>query len=182
MARCEAEAFERRAPRRPKNLDATEWEAPEPLDGSGGAGGVGLVALQTSDPRVPVRPVDEGGRGAAATACAMLRMGNIRDGRWTLSELKYVDRQGIDVPGFTRVAGRHPVQPHQQRRAGGQGRGLRRSTCEAVFASYLVRLELRRAAGLQPLRLRLDQLPLGPPVGAHGAHRLRNQSNINVSS
>jgi type I restriction enzyme S subunit len=179
MARCEAEAFERRAPRRPKNLAATEWEAPEPLDAPQVPAEWSLVALQDVIHRAQYG-LSMKADGEARTGVAMLRMANIRDGRMDPTELKYVDRQGIDVPGFTVRQGDILFNRTNSAELVGKA-AVFDLDLEAVFASYVVRIECDE----QLVSSRYVCGWINSPWGRRWARTVRtdcsNQSNINVS-
>jgi type I restriction enzyme S subunit len=179
MARCEAEAFERRAPRRPKNLAATEWEAPEPLDAPQVPAEWSLVALQDVIHRAQYG-LSMKADGEPRTGVAMLRMANIRDGRMDPTELKYVDRQGIDVPGFTVRQGDILFNRTNSAELVGKA-AVFDLDLEAVFASYVVRIECDE----QLVSSRYVCGWINSPWGRRWARTVRtdcsNQSNINVS-
>jgi type I restriction enzyme S subunit len=179
MARCEAEAFERRAPRRPKNLAATEWEAPEPLDVPQVPAEWSLVALQDVIHRAQYG-LSMKADGEPRTGIAMLRMANIRDGRMDSSELKYVDRQGIDIPGFMVRQGDILFNRTNSAELVGKA-AVFDLDLEAVFASYVVRIECDE----QLVSSRYVCGWINSPWGRRWARTVRtdcsSQSNINVS-
>ncbi len=179
MARCEAEAFDRRAPRRPKNLAATEWEAPEPLEAPQVPAEWSLVALQDVIHRAQYG-LSMKADGEPRTGVAMLRMANIRDGRMDPTELKYVDRQGIDVPGFTVRQGDILFNRTNSAELVGKA-AVFDLDLEAVFASYVVRIECDE----QLVSSRYVCGWINSPWGRRWARTVRtdcsNQSNINVS-
>ena len=179
MARCEAEAFDRRAPRRPKNLAATEWEVPEPLEAPQVPAEWSLVALQDVIHRAQYG-LSMKADGEPRTGVAMLRMANIRDGRMDPTELKYVDRQGIDVPGFTVRQGDILFNRTNSAELVGKA-AVFDLDLEAVFASYVVRIECDE----QLVSSRYVCGWINSPWGRRWARTVRtdcsNQSNINVS-
>jgi type I restriction enzyme S subunit len=179
MARCEAEAFDRRAPRRPKNLAATEWEAPEPLDVPQVPAEWSLVALQDVIHRAQYG-LSMKADGEPRTGVAMLRMANIRDGRMDPSELKYVDRQGIDVRGFMVRQGDILFNRTNSAELVGKA-AVFDLDLEAVFASYVVRIECDD----QLVSSRYVCGWINSPWGRRWARTVRtdsgSQSNINVS-
>jgi type I restriction enzyme S subunit len=179
MARCEAEAFDRRAPRRPKNLAATEWEAPEPLEAPQVPAEWGLVALQDVVHRAQYG-LSIKADGEPKTGVAMLRMINIRDGRMDPTELKYLDREGIDIPAF--LVRRGDILFNRTNSAELVGKAaVFDLDLEAVFASYLVRIECDE----QLVSSRYVCGWINSPWGRRWARTVRtdcsNQSNINVS-
>ncbi|MFL6258531.1 MAG: hypothetical protein ACJ76Y_02360 [Thermoanaerobaculia bacterium] len=178
-ARGEAEAFDRRAPRRPKNLAPTGWEAPEPLEVPEVPEGWSLVALQDVIHRAQYG-LSVKADGDPRTGVVMLRMANIRDGRMDDSDLKYVDRVGIDVRAFTVQPGDILFNRTNSAELVGKA-AVFDLELEAVFASYLVRIQCdehlvfsRYACGW-----------INSPWGRRWARTVRtdcsNQSNINVS-
>ena len=138
MACCEAEAFDRRAPRRPKNLEPTPWEAPEPLEPPELPDGWELVSLQdlTHLQYGLSIKADAGPRDGVA----ILRMGNIQDGRIDASDLKYIPPQGIDVPAYRVRRGDILFNRTNSPELVGKA-GVFDLDLEAVFASYVVRIE-----------------------------------------
>jgi type I restriction enzyme S subunit len=179
MARCEAEAFDRRAPRRPKNLATTEWETPEPLAAPEVPEEWSVVSLQDVIHRAQYG-LSVRADGEPRTGVAMLRMVNIQDGRMDGRELKYVDREGIDVQGFTVRRGDILFNRTNSPVLVGKA-AVFDLDLEAVFASYLVRIECDD-------RLVASAYVCGwinSPWGRHWARTVRtdcsNQSNINVS-
>ncbi|HEY2295912.1 MAG TPA: restriction endonuclease subunit S [Thermoanaerobaculia bacterium] len=177
--RAEAEAFDRRAPRKPKNLAPTEWEAPEPLEVPEVPEGWGLVALQDLIHRAQYG-LSVKADGNPRTGVVMLRMANIKDGRMDDSDLKYVDRVGIDVRSFTVQPGDILFNRTNSAELVGKAAvfDLKR---ESVFASYLVRVRCDEHL--------VDSHYLcgwmSSPWGRRWARTVRtdcsNQSNINVS-
>jgi type I restriction enzyme, S subunit len=178
-ARSEAEAYDRRAPRRPKNLAATALEAPEPLAVPEVPEEWSLVALQDVIERAQYG-LSVKADGDARTGVAMLRMVNIRDGRMDAGELKYVDREGIDVKGFTVQRGDILFNRTNSPVLVGKA-AVFDLDLEAVFASYLVRIQC------DPRLVASSYLCgwINSPWGRRWARTVRtdcsNQSNINVS-
>ena len=176
-----ARPMSRRAPRRRRSTAGRpggrrtsrppSWEAPEPLEVPEVPEGWSLVALQDVIHRAQY------GLSVKADGDRQDRRGDAPhgehpgrpDGRLRPQVRRpRGDRRAV-VHG---AAGGYPFQSHQQRRAGGQGRGVRPRPgggLRLLPGAHPV----RRAPGRQPLRLRLDQLALGEAVGADGAHRLR---------
>jgi type I restriction enzyme S subunit len=179
-ARGEAEAFDRRAPRRPKNLVPTEWEAPEPLEAPEVPEGWSLVALQDVIHRAQYG-LSVKAEGEPRTGIAMLRMANIRDGRMDVSDLKYVDRAGIDVRAFTVQPGDILFNRTNSAELVGKAAVFDVADLKAVFASYLVRI----ACDEHLVSSRYVCGWMSSPWGRRWARTVRtdcsNQSNINVS-
>ncbi|HEX9944504.1 MAG TPA: restriction endonuclease subunit S [Thermoanaerobaculia bacterium] len=179
MACCEAEAFDRRAPRRPKSLASTEWEAPAPLDVPEVPEGWSLAALQDVVHRtqygLSVKAEED-----AKTGIPILRMANIQDGRMDGTDLKYVGREGIDVQAFTVRRGDILFNRTNSAELVGKS-AVFDLDLEAVFASYLVRIECDE--GLVSSRYLCAWL--NSPWGRRWARTVRtdcsNQSNIKVS-
>lgn len=177
--RGEAEAFDRRAPRKPKNLAPTEWEAPEPLEAPEVPEGWSLVALQDLIHRAQYG-LSVKADGEPRTGVVMLRMVNIKDGRMDASDLKYVDRVGIDVRSFTVAPGDILFNRTNSAELVGKA-AVFDLDLEAVFASYLVRV--RCDEHLVDSRYLCGWI--NSPWGRRWARTVRtdcsNQSNINVS-
>jgi type I restriction enzyme S subunit len=177
--RAEAEAFDRRAPRKPKNLAPTEWEAPEPLEVPEVPEGWSLVALQDLIHRAQYG-LSVKAEGNPRTGVVMLRMANIKDGRMDDSDLKYVDRVGIDVRAFTVRPGDILFNRTNSAELVGKAAVFNLER-ESVFASYLVRVRCDEHL--------VDSHYLcgwiNSPWGRRWARTVRtdcsNQSNINVS-
>lgn len=175
----EAEAFDQRAPRRPKNLAATPWEVPEPLEEPEVPEGWSLASLQDVIRRAQY------GLSVKADAkvregVPMLRMVNIRDGRMDASGLKYVDRGKAELPVY-RVR-RGDVLFNRTNSAELVGKAaVFDLDLEAVFASYLVRIECDEDL----VSGRYLCAWINSPWGRRWARTVRtdcsNQSNINVS-
>ena len=179
MAVCEAEAFDRRAPRRPKSLAPTAWEAPEPLETPEVPEGWSLTSLQDLVHRTQYG-ISVKAEGDAKTGVPILRMGNIQDGRMDGSNLKYLDREGIDVPAYT--VRRGDILFNRSNSAELVGKtAVFDLDFEAVFASYLVRVECDE--GLVSSRYLCGWI--NSPWGRRWARTVRtssiNQSNINIS-
>lgn len=178
--RClDAEAFEERAPRKPKNLAASPWEAPEPLEAPEVPEGWDLVALQDVIRRSQYGTSDKAD-GDAKTGVPVLRMGNIRDGRIDLSDLKHMDGDWKETANFTVRRGdilfNRTNSPELVGKAAVYDLDL-----PAVFASYLVRVECDE-------RLVDSRYVCGwinSPWGRFWARTVRtdcvSQSNINAS-
>ncbi len=178
-ARAEAEAFDRRAPRKPKNLAPIDWEAPEPLEAPEVPEGWSLVALQDVIHRAQYG-LSVKADGEPRTGVVMLRMANIRDGRMDDSDLKYVDRVGIDVRSFLVRPGDILFNRTNSAELVGKA-AVFDLDLEAVFASYLVRVQCDE-------HLVFSRYVCGwmsSPWGRRWARTVRtdcsNQSNINIS-
>lgn len=175
----EAEAFERRAPRRPKNLSSSPWKVPEPLEEPEVPEGWSLVALQDVIRRAQY------GLSVKADAkpregVPMLRMVNIRDGRMDMSDLKHVARDKAELPVY-RVR-RGDILFNRTNSAELVGKAaVFDLDLEAVFASYLVRIECDEDL----VSSRYLCAWMSSPWGRRWARTVRtdcsNQSNINVS-
>jgi type I restriction enzyme, S subunit len=177
--RAEAEAFDRRAPRKPKNLAPIEWEAPEPLEVPEVPEGWSLVALQDLIHRAQYG-LSVKAEGNPRTGVVMLRMANIKDGRMDDSDLKYVDRVGIDVRSFTVQPGDILFNRTNSAELVGKAAVFNLER-ESVFASYLVRVQCDEH--LVDSHYLCDWI--NSPWGRRWARTVRtdcsNQSNINVS-
>lgn len=179
MACCEAEAFGRRAPRRPRNLAPTPWEAPEPLEPPEVPEGWELAALQDVTHRVQYG-LSTRADADSRNGVAILRMRNIQDGRLDPSDLKYVDPRTVDVSTYRVRRGDILFNRTNSPELVGKA-AVFDLDLEAVFFSYLVRIECDE-------RL-IDSRYLcgwiGSPWGRSWARTVRtesvSQSNINVS-
>lgn len=179
MAKEEAEAFDRRAPRRPKNLDPTQWEAPEPLEAPVVPDGWSLVALHDVVHRAQYG-LSAKADSDARRGVAMLRMANIQDGRTDTSDLKYVDRKGLDVQGYTVRRGDILFNRTNSPELVGKA-AVFDADLEAVFASYVVRVECDERL----IDSRYLCWWINSPWGRRWARTVRtesvSQSNINIS-
>jgi type I restriction enzyme S subunit len=118
--------------------------------------------------------------GNPRTGVVMLRMANIKDGRMDDSDLKYVDRVGIDVRAFTVRPGDILFNRTNSAELVGKAAVFNLER-ESVFASYLVRVRCDEHL--------VDSHYLcgwiNSPWGRRWARTVRtdcsNQSNINVS-
>jgi type I restriction enzyme, S subunit len=135
----EAEAFDRRAPRKPKNLAATKWEAPEPLEAPEIPDAWALVALQDVIHRKQYGSSVKAD-GGAGTGVPVLRMGNIRDGKVDLSDLKYIRPDAEDVGHYTLRRGDILFNRTNSPELVGKAAVFDDDRL-AVFASYLIRIE-----------------------------------------
>jgi type I restriction enzyme S subunit len=179
MARCEAEAFDRRAPRRPRNLGPTDWQTPDPLAPPEVPAGWSLVALQSLVHRTQYG-LSVKTDGSAKTGVPILRMANIQEGTLDGADLKYAEREGIDLPAFTVRRGdilfNRTNSPERVGKAAVFDLDL-----ETVFASYLVRIECDEH--LVSSRYLCGWI--NSPWGRQWARAVRtdcsNQSNINVA-
>lgn len=175
----EAEAFDQRAPRRPKNLATTAWEVPEPLGEPEVPEGWSLVSLQDVIRRAQY------GLSVKADAkpregVPMLRMVNIRDGRMDASDLKYVARGKAELPVYRVRSGDILFNRTNSAELVGKA-AVFDLDLEAVFASYLVRIECDESL----ISSRYLCAWINSPWGRRWARTVRtdcsNQSNINVS-
>lgn len=175
----DAEAFDERAPRKPKNLAPSQWEAPEPLEAPEVPEGWDLIALQDVMRRSQYGTSVKA-NGDAKTGIPVLRMGNIRDGRIDLSDLKHMSRDWKEAAAFTVRRGdilfNRTNSPELVGKAAVYDLDL-----PAVFASYLVRVECDE-------RLVDSRYVCGwinSPWGRFWARTVRtdcvSQSNINAS-
>jgi type I restriction enzyme S subunit len=179
MACCEAEAFDRRAPRRPKNLHRGEWEAPEPLVVPEVPEGWSVVPLLDLAQRIQYglsTRADAGERDGVA----ILRMSNIQNGRLDPSELKYIDPRAVDVPAYRVRRGDVLFNRTNSPELVGKA-AVFDLDLEAVFASYLVRIE----SDERLIDSRYLCSWINSPWGRGWARTVRTQSvgqsNINVS-
>ncbi|HEX4965204.1 MAG TPA: restriction endonuclease subunit S [Thermoanaerobaculia bacterium] len=175
----DAEAFDRRAPRRPKNLASTDWEAPEPLEPPEVPEGWSVLALQDLIRRAQYGLSEKADRDAK-TGIPMLRMGNIQDGAMDVSDLKYVRLKGADAENYRVRRGDILFNRTNSPELVGKA-AVYDADLEAVFASYLVRIECDE-------RLVASRYVCGwinSPWGRRWARTVRtdcvSQSNINVS-
>lgn len=179
MAREEAEAFDRRAPRRPKNLEPTPCEAPEPLEEPKTPDGWLLVALHDVVHRAQYG-LSTKADANEKTGIAMLRMANIQDGRIDTSDLKYIQRKGLDVQGYTVRQGDILFNRTNSPELVGKA-AVFDANLEAVFASYVVRVECDERL----IDSRYLCWWINSPWGRRWARTVRtesvSQSNINIS-
>lgn len=177
--RLDAEAFDERAPRRPRNLEPSPWESPEPLEAPEVPEGWRLAALQDLIHRSQYGTSVKAD-GDAKTGVPMLRMGNVQDGKMELSDLKYIDPDKEDVVSYTVRRGdilfNRTNSPELVGKAAVYDEDRR-----VVFASYLVRVECDE-------RLVDSRYVCGwinSPWGRFWARTVRadcvSQSNINAS-
>lgn len=178
-AREDAEAYGERAPRRPKNLSPTALEVPEPLEAPELPEGWSLLSLNDVIRRaqygLSVRAEAKPREGVP-----MLRMVNIRGGRMDMTSLKHVARAHADLPGY-RVR-RGDILFNRTNSAVLVGKAaVFDLDLEAVFASYLVRIECDETL----ISSRYLCSWINSPWGRRWARTVRtdcsNQSNINVS-
>jgi type I restriction enzyme S subunit len=174
-----AEAYGRRAPRRPKNLVSARWEAPEPLEPPEIPEGWCVVALQDVIRRSQYGLSVKADRDAR-TGIAMLRMGNIQEGRIDAADLKYVGLRAADAAAYRLRRGDILFNRTNSPELVGKA-AVFDGDLEAVFASYLVRIECDE-------RLLASRYACGwinSPWGRRWARTVRtdcvSQSNINVS-
>jgi type I restriction enzyme S subunit len=135
----EAEAFDRRAPRRPKNLSAKAWEAPEPLEAPEVPEGWHLAALQDVIHRKQYGTSIKADADAA-TGVPVLRMGNIRDGKIDFSELKHIRRDAKGLMACVLRRGDILFNRTNSPELVGKA-AVFDDDRTAVFASYLIRIE-----------------------------------------
>lgn len=178
--RClDAEAFDKRAPRRPRNLEPSLWESPEPLEAPEVPEGWTLAALQDLIHRSQYGTSVKAD-GDAETGVPMLRMGNIQDGKIELSDLKYIDPDKEDVSSYTVRRGDILFNRTNSPELVGKA-AVYDEDGPVVFASYLVRVECDE-------RLVDSRYVCGwinSPWGRFWARTVRtdcvSQSNINAS-
>lgn len=178
--RLDAEAFDRRAPRKPKNLAPFPWEAPEPLQAPEVPEGWSLTALQDlihgSQYGLSVKADAD-----AKTGVPMLRMSNIQDGQIRFSDLKYVHLKKEDVESYAVRRGDLLFNRTNSPELVGKAAVYGRDDHPVVFASYLIRIECDE-------RLVDSRYVCGwinSPWGRFWARTVRvdcvSQSNINAS-
>ena len=178
-AREDAEAFDRRAPRRPKNLEPTAWDAPDPLEPPEVPDGWSLVALHDVVHRAQYG-LSSKADADARTGVAMLRMANIQAGRIDATDLKYVGRKGLDIQGYRVRRGDILFNRTNSPELVGKA-AVFDSDLEAVFASYVVRVECDERL----IDSRYLCWWINSPWGRRWARTVRtesvSQSNINIS-
>jgi type I restriction enzyme S subunit len=179
MACVEAEAFDRRAPRRPKNLHRSQWEAPEPLVPPEVPEGWSVFPLLDLTQRIQYglsTRADAGERDGVA----ILRMSNIQNGRLDPSGLKYIDPREVDVPAYRVRRGDVLFNRTNSPELVGKA-AVFDLDLEAVFASYVVRIE----GDERLIDSRYLCAWINSPWGRSWARTVRTQSvgqsNINVS-
>ena len=179
LACHDAEAYDRRAPRRPKNLAPTAWEAPEPLDPPEVPEGWCLVSLQDLIRRAQYGLSKKANRDAK-NGIAMLRMGNIQDGRIDVTDLKYIGLKEADAAAYRLRRGDVLFNRTNSPELVGKA-GVYELDLEAVFASYLVRIQCDETL----ISSRYLCLWINSPWGRRWARTVRtesvSQSNINLS-
>lgn len=175
----EAEAFDRRAPRKPKNLTKTEWEAPNPLEASVVPEGWNLVALQDVIHRKQYGTSVKAD-GKKDTGVPVLRMSNIRDGKLDLSDLKYIRPDAADIGHYTLRRGDILFNRTNSPVLVGKAAVFDDDRL-AVFASYLIRI----ACDERLVSSRYVCGWINSPWGRWWARTVRtdcvSQSNINSS-
>lgn len=179
QAREDAEAFDDRAPRRPKNLSPTALEVPEPLEAPELPEGWSLLSLNDVIRRAQYG-LSVKAEAKPREGVPMLRMINIRGGRMDMASLKHVDRTHADLPGY-RVR-RGDILFNRTNSAVLVGKAaVFDLDLEAVFASYLVRIECDETLISSGYLCSW----INSPWGRRWARTVRtdcsNQSNINVS-
>jgi type I restriction enzyme S subunit len=179
LACHDAEAYDRRAPRRPKNLAPTNWEAPEPLEAPEVPDGWCVLALQDLIRRAQYGLSVKADRDARS-GMPMLRMGNIQEGRIDTADLKYVGLKPADADVYRVRRGDILFNRTNSPELVGKA-AVYELDLAAVFASYLVRIECDE-------RLLSSRYLCGwinSPWGRRWARTVRtdcvSQSNINVS-
>jgi type I restriction enzyme S subunit len=179
LACDDAEAYDRRAPRRPKNLAPTSWEAPEPLEAPEVPDGWCVLALQDLIRRAQYGLSVKADRDARS-GMPMLRMGNIQEGRIDTTDLKYVGLKPADADVYRVRRGDILFNRTNSPELVGKA-AVYELDLAAVFASYLVRIECDE-------RLLSSRYLCGwinSPWGRRWARTVRtdcvSQSNINVS-
>jgi type I restriction enzyme, S subunit len=174
----EAEAFDRRAPRRPRHLASTGWEVQEPLEAPEVPPGWTLAALQDLAHRIQYG-LSVKAEADSKTGIAILRMANIQEGELDVSALKYVGRRGLDLQDLTVRPGEVLFNRTNSAEQVGKA-AVFDLDLEAVFASYLVRVECDERL----VRGRYLCGWINSPWGRRWARTVRtdcsNQSNINV--
>jgi type I restriction enzyme S subunit len=175
----DAEAFDRRAPRRPKNLAPTSWEAPEPLEAPEVPEGWCVLALHDLIRRAQYGLSVKADRDARS-GIPMLRMGNIQEGRIDAADLKYVGLKPAETEAYRVRRGDILFNRTNSPELVGKA-AVYELDLAAVFASYLVRIECDE-------RLLASHYLCGwinSPWGRRWARTVRtdcvSQSNINVS-
>lgn len=174
-----AEGLQERAPRRPKNLKPTPWEAPEPLDAPEPPEGWSLLALQDLVDRaqygLSTRSSKQKRKGLP-----MLRMANIQAGRLDLTDLKYVHPDPRQVDDYRLHRGDVLFNRTNSPELVGKA-AVFDADLDAVFASYVVRIQCDE-------RLVSSDYVCGwinSPWGRRWARTVKrdcvSQSNINVS-
>jgi type I restriction enzyme S subunit len=179
LACHDAEAFDRRAPRRPKNLAPTSWESPEPLEAPEVPEGWCVLALHDLIRRAQYGLSVKADRDARS-GLPMLRMGNIQEGRIDASDLKYVALKPAETEAYRVRRGDILFNRTNSPELVGKA-AVYELDLAAVFASYLVRIECDE-------RLLSSHYLCGwinSPWGRRWARTVRtdcvSQSNINVS-
>jgi type I restriction enzyme, S subunit len=179
LACRDAEAYDRRAPRRPKNLAPTGWEAPEPLEAPEMPEGWCTLALHDLIRRAQYGLSVKANRDARS-GIAMLRMGNIQEGRIDAADLKYVALKPAETEAYRVRRGDILFNRTNSPELVGKA-AVYELDLAAVFASYLVRIECDE-------RLLSSRYLCGwinSPWGRRWARTVRtdcvSQSNINVS-
>jgi len=176
---CDAEAYDRRAPRRPKNLERTPWHAPEPLEPPEVPEGWCLVALNDVIRRAQYG-LSVKADSDAKNGVAMLRMGNIQEGRIDAGDLKYVSLKAADAEAYRVRRGDVLFNRTNSPELVGKA-AVFDLDLEAVFASYLVRIQCDESL-ISP---RYACGWITSPWGRRWARTVRtdcvSQSNINVS-
>lgn len=177
--RLDAEAADERAPRRPRNLEPSAWESPEPLEVPEVPEGWSLAALQDLIHRSQYGTSVKAD-GDAKTGVPVLRMGNIQDGKIELSDLKYIDPDKEEVASYTVRRGDILFNRTNSPELVGKA-AVYDEDGPMVFASYLVRVECDE-------RLVDSRYVCGwinSPWGRFWARTVRadcvSQSNINAS-
>jgi type I restriction enzyme S subunit len=179
LACTDAEAYGERAPRRPKNLARTPWESPEPLDAPEIPEGWSLVALQDVIHRAQYGLSVRAERDPK-TGIAMLRMGNVQEGRIDGADLKYVKLKAADVEAYRVRRGDILFNRTNSPELVGKA-GVFDLDLDATFASYLVRIQCdERLASSRYVCAWINS-----PWGRRWARTVRtdcvSQSNINVA-
>lgn len=175
----DAEAYGRRAPRKPKNLAPTPWEAPDPLEAPEVPEGWSLVALQDVIHRKQYGTSVKSD-GSAGSGVPVLRMSNIRDGKVDFSDLKHIRPESEDIGHYTLRRGDILFNRTNSPELVGKAAVFEDDRL-AVFASYLIRIQCDE-------RLVFSRYVCGwinSPWGRWWARTVRSdcvsQSNINSS-
>lgn len=168
-----------RPPRRPRNLERSPWQVPEPLEPPEIPPAWEMVALRDIALRAQYGTSVRAGARAKG-GVPILRMGNIQNGEIDVSDLKYIDPASEDVPAYTVQRGdilfNRTNSPELVGKAAVFDLNLR-----SVFASYLVRLSCDERL----VSSRYVCAWINSPWGRWWARTVRtdcvSQSNINAS-
>jgi type I restriction enzyme S subunit len=180
--------------------DATEWQVPEPLEYPEIPDSWTLVALDDLVSRLQYG-VQNKADGDAETGVAVLRMSNIQEGRIDMAQLKYVKRDALSQRGlesfrlengdilFNRtnspgLVGKAAVFAYDEDDDKDKDKDQVKAKAkvkEAVFASYLVRLNCDPGRMLAPFLCAWINSPWGRQWARSVRRDCVSQSNINTS-